>query len=103
MGIEGAAQLTPLHYLNPPEKKVWLRHRVQEIRKCPHPVPGYRGWNGKLLGRGGWVPELPGWWLGWWLRLLLAVGVGKARGVALLTNDSNLERCQRYANLLPEM
>lgn len=23
--------------------------------------------------------------------------------VAPLTNDSNLERCQRYANLLPEM
>lgn len=30
-------------------------------------------------------------------------GGGEREGVALLTNDSNLERCQRYANLLPEM
>lgn len=75
---------------------------MQEIRKCPSPtcarLQGVE-WETALQRELGSraarvVGETP-------------FGIGDGRGVgcsvALLTNDSNLERCQRYANLLPEM
>lgn len=51
MGIEGAAPPSPP--LLPLEKKVWLWHRVGALSNLLHPVPGYRGWNGKLLRQRG--------------------------------------------------
>jgi len=65
---------------------------VQEIRRCAA--------HTQILWEGGWGCKGVGWWF---LCFLCCVYLLRVFRVALLTNDSNLERCQRYANLLPEM